>query len=124
MIDIEKILDRYRESTTVTQGNNCLFVIPPFFHTKSDDGIMIKISENEQGLPVFSDCHTTEDYLELRDVELADYGERLENVIRRFGLVHDGNVFRMTVPSLDDVYVELYLGYFIQALSIIANIDL
>lgn len=124
MIDIEKILERYRRNTAVSYGNGGIFVSLPFFYTKSDEGIMIKISENEQGLPVLSDCHTTEDYLEFRDVELADYSERLEKVIRQFGLVHDGNVFRMTVPSLEDNYVEIYLGYFIQALSIIANIDL
>ena len=124
MIDIEKILDRYRKSTTVRYGSDCIFVSFPFFYTKSDESIIIKISENENGLPVFSDCHTTEDYLELRDVELTDYSERLVKIIRQFGLVHDGNVFRMTVPSLDDIYVELYLGYFIQALSIIAHIDL
>ena len=124
MIDTERILNLYREHTTINQGNGCVFIIPPFFHTKSDDGILIKVTENEDGLPVFSDCHTTEDYLELRDVELDDYSERLEKVIKRFGLVHDGNVFRMTVPSPDDTYVELYLGYFIQALSVIANIDL
>lgn len=124
MIDIEKFLDRYRKDTMIRHGNDCIFVALPFFYTKSDESIMIKISENENGLPVFSDCHTTEDYLELRDVELADYGERLEKIIRQFGLVHDGNVFRMTVPSLEETYIELYLGYFIQALSIIANIDL
>lgn len=124
MIDIETILDQYRKHTTVYPGNGCIFVSPPFFHTKSDDGLLIKITENEDGLPVFSDCHSTEDYLELRDVDLSNYGERLEKIIKRFGLIHDGNVFRMTVPSIQDVYVELYLGYFIQALSIIANIDL
>ena len=124
MIDIEKILDLYRKNTTIRHGNDSIFVTLPFFYTKSDESILIKITENEEGLPVFSDCHTTEDYLELRDVELSDYSERLKKIIKRFGLVHDENVFRMTVPSLDDIYIELYLGYFIQALSIIANIDL
>ena len=124
MIDVERILDLYRKNTTVKCGDSGIFIALPFFHTKSDESILIKVYENEDGLPVFSDCHTTVDYLELRGVSLTDYGKRLENVIRRFGLVHDKDVFRMTVPSLEDIYIELYLGYFIQALSIIANIDL
>ena len=124
MIDIERTLDLYRKDTTVRYGNGCTFISLPFFHTKSDDSIVIKVSENADGLPVFSDCRTTVEYLEERDVELADYSERLEKITRRFGLIRDENVFRMTVPSADDIYVELYLGYFIQALSIIANIDL
>ena len=124
MIDVKKMLDLYRKNTTVQYGNDCIFIALPFFHTKSDESILIKVCENEDGLPVFSDCHTTVDYLEERDVSLADYAERLEKAIRRFGLIQDENVFRMTVPSTDDTYVELYLGYFIQALSVIANIDL
>ena len=124
MIDIERILDLYRKDTTIKHGNGCIFISLPFFHTKSDDGVAIKVSENADGLPVFSDCRTTVEYLEERGVELEDHSERLEKIIRRFGLVQDESVFRMTVPSPDDFYVELYLGYFIQAISIIANIDL
>ena len=124
MINIEKILDLYRKNTTVKYGNTGIFITLPFFHTKSDESILIKVTENEDGLPVFSDCHTTKDYLDMRDIELDDYSERLEKVIKRFGLMYDGNVFRMTVPSTEENYIELYLGYFIQALSIIANIDL
>ena len=124
MINFEKILDQYRSNTRISRGNDCIFITLPFYHTKSDESIAIKVTETENGLPVFSDCHTTEDYLELRDVELSEYSERLEKIIKRFGLVHDGNVFRMKVPSNDEIYIELYLGYFIQALSVIANIDL
>lgn len=124
MINIEKFLDEYRDNIIVNYYNDDVFIALPFFHTKSDESIMIKISENENGLPVFSDCHTTEDYLELRNVELTNYSERLEKIIKRFGLVHDENVFRMIVPTIDDFYIKIYFGYFIQALSIIANIDL
>ena len=124
MIDIEKFLDIYRKDTTVKYGNNCIFIALPFFYPKTDDSISIKITENEDGLLVLSDCHGTEDYLELRGVELTDYSERLQNIIRQYGLIHDGNVFRMTVPCLDNIYIQIYLGFFIQAMSLIANIDL
>ena len=124
MIDIERILDLYRKDTRVRHDEDCIFITPPFYHSKSDESIAIRVTEAENGLITLSDCHTTEDYLELRDVYLNEYSERLERVIKRFGLIHDGNVFRITVPSREDNYIEFYLGYFIQALSIIANIDL
>ena len=124
MIDVERLLDLYRKNTTVNCGDGCIFITPPFFHTKSDDSITIKVSESDGGLPVFSDCHTTIDYLEERDIYISDHDKRLQKIIRRFGLTMDKNVFRLQVPSTDDTYVELYLGYFIQALSVIANIDL
>ena len=124
MIDIEKFLDKYRQDTTVRCGNDCIFIALPFFYPKTDDSISIKITENEEGLIVLSDCHSTEDYLELRDVKLSDYSERLQKIIKQYGLIHDGNVFRMIVPSLQDLYIQIYLGFFIQAMSLIANIDL
>ena len=124
MIDIENFLDLYRKDTTVKYGNNCIFIALPFFYPKTDESISIKITENDDGLLVLSDCHTAEDYLELRDVELTDYSERLQKIIRQYSLIHDGNVFRMTVPCLDKIYIEIYLGYFIQAITLIANIDL
>ena len=124
MIDIEKFLDRYRNNTTVRYGNGCIFITPPFFYPKTDDSIVIKVTENEQGLIVLSDCHTTQDYLDELDVELSDYEDKLQKIIKKFGLVHDGNVFRMTIPSLQDVYIDIYFGYFIQALSLIAHIHI
>ena len=124
MIDIEKLLDVYRAQTTVREGNGCIFVNMPFFYPGSDDSIAIKITENEEGLLTLSDCHSTLDHLELKDVELSDYRDRLKRIIKRFGLVQDGNVFRMTIPSLQELYIEIYLGYFVQAMTLIAHIDL
>ena len=124
MIDIEKILDKYRKDTTVSYGNGCVFIALPFFYPNSDDSISIKVTENEQGLLVLSDCRTAEEYLELNDIELSDYDDKLQKIIKKFSLVHDGNVFRMTIPSLQEIYIEIYLGYFIQAITLIAYIDL
>ena len=124
MIDIEKFLDKYRENTTVKYGNEAVFIALPFFYPNSDESISIKVTENEQGLLVLSDCRTAEEYLELKDIELSDYSERLQKIIKKFSLIHDGNVFRMIIPSLQETYIEIYLGYFIQAITLIAHIDL
>lgn len=123
MVNINKFLDEYRKDTIVNYFDDCVIIGLPFFHYGHDESIAIRIDEKEDGL-VLSDCHTTEDYLEAQGVELADFGERLEKIIKRFGLVHDGNVFRKIVPSPVENSFKRYLGYFIQALSIIANIDL
>ena len=123
MIDIDKFLDEYRNSMIVNYCDDCVIIGLPFFHYGHDEGIAIRLDEKDGGL-VLSDCHTTEDYLDAQGIELADFGERLEKIIKRFGLVHDGNVFRKKVPGPVDNSFKRYLGYFIQALSIIANIDI
>ena len=125
MIDIEKLLDRYREDITVRRSENgYVIVAPPFYHLESNDSIALKFSETEDGRPVITDCGTTRDYLELMEIDLKDYREKLDAVKKRFWLEEENGAFIMTVPTNDPLYVMNHIGYFIQAISIIANIDL
>lgn len=126
MFDITKVLESYRNSVRVSEDSSgeAIFLTLPFYYSQSDESIAIKITETEDGRPVLSDCHTAFDYLEERDVEIEEYAEKLEKIKKRYGLIQDGNVFRLTVPTNDITYVKLYLGYFIQALSLIANLDI
>ncbi len=125
MIDIEEFLDKYREDITVRRSENgCVFLTPPFYHLNSDESIALRFSETEDGRPVITDCGTTKDYLELMDIRLKDYREKLDAIKERFFLEEEDGAFLMTLPTNSLEYVKLHLGYFIQAISIIANIDL
>lgn len=125
-MDIEKVVDQYKELTTVRRSSegDAHFIALPFFYPDYDESIAIKVTVQDDGRPLFSDCHTTFDYLEDRDIELDDYREKLDRIMKNYGLILDGNVFRMPVPSDDDGVVKCYLGYFVQALTLIARIDL
>ena len=84
----------------------------------------MRFSETENGRPIVTDCGTTRDYLELMDIDLKKYREKLNAIKERFGIEEEDGAFIMTMPTNSLSYVQRSLGYFIQAISIIANIDL
>lgn len=123
-LDIKKIMERYVQKVEYSESTNSYFIFIPYFFLGSDEGIAIKVSFDEQGLPIFSDCHTTLDYLEYEDVDIDEYRDRLERILKRYGMILDGNVFRLKVGTDDEFNVQVCLGFFIQALTLIANIAL
>lgn len=124
MIDIAELLDQYRKDITVRNNGGAVFIALPFYHIDSDESIALRFSETEDGRPVISDCGTTMDYLELKDIRIKDYREKLDAIKERFFIEENNGAFVMTMPTNSLVYVQNHLGYFIQAISIIANIDL
>ncbi len=124
MIDIAELLDQYRKDITVRNNGDAVFIALPFYHIDSDESIALRFSETEDGRPVISDCGTTMDYLELKDIRIENYREKLDAIKERFFIEENNGAFVMTMPTNSLVYVQNHLGYFIQAISIIANIDL
>lgn len=124
MFEVKQLIEQYHKDVTVKEKDKCTLVTPPFFHIESDESIALKFSQAEDGRPVISDCGTTMDYLEVRGVDIEKYRERLDAVKARFFIEEENGVFRMAIPTNDLQHAEVYVGYFIQALSVIANIDL
>lgn len=124
MLDVNEFLDNYRKSTWVQLRETGCFVAPPFFFCGHDESIAIRFSESEKGYLIFSDCHVTLDYLEIEGIDINLYQDKLEKILKRFHMIQDGNVFRMFLESSDFNYIRRCLGYFVQALCLIANIDL
>ena len=124
MMNIERLIKEYLKSIRVKQSGEFVFVTPPFYHVESDESIALRFSETEDGRPVITDCGTTEDYLELREINLANYRDKLNAIKKRFFIEEENGAFIMTMPTASINAVKTHLGYFIQAISIIANIDL
>lgn len=124
MMDITELLDQYRNSINVRYGNGCVFVAPPFFHVGGDESIALRFSQTKDGRPIITDCGTTKDHLELKDINIEKYREKLNAIKKRFGIEENDGVFIMEMPTNSLNFVEISIGYFIQAISIIANIDL
>ncbi len=124
IIDIKALLDQYREDITVRYGNDAVLISLPFYHLESNESIALRFSETEDGRPVVTDCGTTRDYIESVDIRLQDYREKLNAIKERFFIREENGAFVMTMPTNSLVSVQNHLGYFIQAISIIANIDL
>lgn len=124
MFEINEFLDTYRKDTHSDLGSTGYFAAPPFFFYGHDESIAIRFSEDEEGNIYFSDCHVTLDFLEVEDIDITLYQDKLQKILARYDMVLDGNVFRMKVYNSAPNTIERYLGYFIQALCLIANIDL
>lgn len=125
MIDIEKLTEEYFKSVTIRHRDGCAFATPPFFHIESDESIALRFSETEDGRPVVTDCGTTRDYLEIMEINIKNYQDKLNAVKERFFIEEDENgAFYTVIPTDSLNRVNVFIGYFIQAISIIANIDL
>ena len=124
MIDVEKLIDEYPNSIKVRRSGEFIFVTLPLFHLESDESIALRFSQTEDGRPQITDCGTTKDYLDLMDINVNKYREKLNAVKERFFIEEDNGAFVMTMPTDSLSSVKRHLGYFIQAISIIANIDL
>ena len=136
MVDIKQYLDEYKSWIVAdpSRQSDAVFIRLPMFFYGYDESIAIKVTEKDGNL-ILSDCHSTFDYFEYLDIEFDDYrvfldklrkkhGEKLDRIMKTYGIILDGNVFRMTVSGTDYCSFARYLGYFIQALALIANIDL
>lgn len=124
MINVDELIESIAKFTTVKRSENYVIVTPPFYHIESDESIALKFSETAEGTPVITDCGTTKDYLELTYVSLENYREKLDAIKKRFFIEEAGGIFSMTIPTYDLQTALTYIGYFLQAISIIANIDL
>ena len=124
MINIEKLLGEYSKSIKIRHEGDFIFVTLPFYHIESDESIALRFSETEDGRPIVTDCGTTRDYLEVTDVDMKNYRKKLKAIKERFFIEEEDGVFFMTMPTDRLISVKNHLGYFIQALSLIANIDL
>ena len=123
MINIEQLINEYSNSIKIRRDDEYVFVAPPFYHVGSDESIALRFSETEDGRPIISDCGTTKEYLELMGVNVENYRNKLNAIKKRFFIEEDNGAFIMTMPTDSINTVKMHLGYFIQAISIIANID-
>lgn len=124
MIDINEILNNYNENISYKEYNGSYIVAIPFFFLNTSTSIAIKISFDEFERPILSDCHTTFDYLEEIDVDINDYKQQLKKIMDRYDLKIEEREFKLAVPTTQPYYLTKYLGFFIQAISLIANINI
>lgn len=124
MIDINEILKNYNDNISYREFNGSYIIAIPFFFLNSRNSIAIKIAFDDFKRPILSDCHTTLDYLEENDVNINDYKEKLEKIIYKYDLQIEEREFKLAVPTTQPYYLTKYLGYFIQSISLIANINI
>lgn len=126
MFDIEKLLDDIRNFAMVREfpKTNFVTVALPVYHPGNDESIAVGIRMTEDGRPVFTDCGTTADYLELNYLGINHNPERVAEVCERYGLKIEDKEVVMELPTDTPDYVLTAFCSFVGALSILANIDI
>lgn len=124
MRDYLKIINENFKDINYRTGEDYIIFSPYFLFPESHNGIAIMIREDELGRPILSDCHTTLDYLDYMEIDLNLFQEKFEKIKNRYGFLLEERTIKMTVPTDQDDYFIKYLGYLIQAISLIANIDI
>ena len=126
MFDIEKLLDNIRDFAMVREFPKTDFVTValPVYHPGNDESIAVGIRVTEDGRPVFTDCGTTNDYLELRYLGINSNPERVAEVCKRYGLKVEDKEVIMELPTDSPEYVLRAFCVFVGALSVLANIDI
>ena len=122
---IEEFLKAFKSKMSLKEsneeGDDWAIMGLPFFHLGYPDGIAIRLTR-KNGELIISDCHTTTDYLYDNNIFLEDYPDKLDKIMQKFELFQDGEVFRMLIYDQDNPFREI--GYFMEAISLIAHIDL
>lgn len=130
MIDLNKISDYYKDTIIIKHSTNeagleDIFLGIPFYHRfKNDEGILIRITEVNEYELILSDGHMTLDFLEEVDVDINLYSEKFEKILSLYGMYQDGNVLRKRFSYNHEGNIIHHIGYFIQGLTLIANIDI
>lgn len=124
MLDINEILKNYNDNISCRTFDDFHIVAIPFFFPNSSSSIAVKISFDELERPILSDCHTTLDYLDEMDIDIDEYKQRLDKILYRYDLKIEDREFKLSVPTTQPYYLTKYLGFFIQALSLVANINI
>lgn len=124
MLSINDIFKNYQDNVSYREFNGAHIVAIPFFFPNSCSSIAIKISFDELGRPLISDCHTTLDYLDEMEVDIDRHKQKLQKIMRRYDLKRNDREFSLAVPTDQPYYLTKYLGFFVQALSLIANVNI
>lgn len=94
----------------------------PFFFPRYDESIALRISKDENGF-VLSDCHVLTDYWEVFDFPVDDYKERIDKICNAFGLYFEEKTLWMQTFVDDETRLFNAVGYFLQGLFMLANLE-
>ena len=111
-----------RASLVETEGGAYLKI--PFFHRYESESVTLKFYEIDDCLYLSDDCSTVA-HLQNRYLDIEEYREIVEKIKKRFYLTEqEGHEFVLAFPSDSYPSIEMFVGFFLQAISMLGNLDL
>ncbi len=124
MADIERVLEDLKERVHLRKEGDAYYLISPFFHANESESVPLRFFREGDSL-FLSDCGSTFVTMDNRYIDISAVRDRLERAKRRFFLTErERGELVMEFPSDQVISIEMFLGYFIQGISVIANLDI
>ena len=123
-MSIEDIIEDYKSKTVIRRDGKDAHLLIPFFQRYEFDSVAVKLYEEGNDLFI-SDCGGTFEHLTNRYVDPYEYRDVIERIKKRFCLFESpDHEFILRFPSGDLNSIEMFIGFFFQAISIIGNVDI
>ncbi len=113
--------DTYSDSVIREHGDFVTIGLP-FFLPGTHDGVALSVKEDEMGRPIIGDCGSVVRYLEEADIDIRDYETEVDKICDFYNVVKGERSFETVVPTDQPLYFVKYVGYFLQAISLLANV--
>lgn len=123
MHELYNALREYRPGYRLRMMENRIILTTPYFLPGYDESIALYVEKTGDDRYTICDCHSITDYWEIHGFDPFSFLEKIAHIMDRYGLTFDENCFfcKVYAPKRENLYSAL--DCFMQALSVLANMD-
>lgn len=123
-MDYQEFLAAYKNMTKITEHKDSFIIALPAFHPFTSDCLQIHFITLPDGRIKLTDCGTTLEYLEEVYLTLTPYKEKVDCILERFRCKLEDGVLICELPTGSASQVRSWVGNFIEAIALLANVDI
>ncbi|MDE6241871.1 MAG: DUF1828 domain-containing protein [Anaeroplasmataceae bacterium] len=123
-MDYQEFKEGYYKMVKITEHKDDFILALPPFHPFTSDCLQIRFITLPDGRVKLTDCGTTLEYLEEVYLTLTPYKEKVDRILERFSCKLEDGVLICELPTGSASQVRSWVGSFIEAIALIANIDI
>lgn len=123
MFSINEILEKY--ILKVSKVREDTYIINPDIYLDGyNESLAFLIQNISDECVRISDCHVVWNYLEMNGIEPLRYKEKIDKILKRTGVCLDENTFYIEQEYTSIDQIHSMINSLLQAIFLIANIDL
>ncbi|MDE6661410.1 MAG: DUF1828 domain-containing protein [Anaeroplasmataceae bacterium] len=123
-MDYQEFLEAYKNMMKITEHKDDFIIALPTFHPFTSDCLQIRFITLPDGRVKLTDCGTTLEYLEEVYLTLTPYKEKVNRILERFNCKIEDRLLVCELPTGSGSQVRSWVGNFIEAIALLANIDI
>lgn len=123
MFSINEILEKY--ILRVSKVREDTYIINPDIYLDGyNESLAFLIQNISDECVRISDCHVVWNYLEINGIDPLRYKEKIDKILKRTGVCLDENTFYIEQEYTSIDQIHSMINSLLQAIFLIANIDL